>query len=109
MSLEADFLSMCSTTVDHTPASTTRTSYGAVQYSTAVTTYPAVVEWGNRLVVNFQGREEVSRATVYVMSSSASIGVQDLVTLPYDTAARMIVALPVNDDEGLHHWELSFA
>ena len=109
MALEKDFLLLASTTIAHTPASTSWTGYGAPQYSTATETYPARVEWGSRLVLNAQGREQVSRATVYVMSSSANIGVQDRVVLPSDTNARMIAANPVHDDEGQHHVQLHFA
>lgn len=108
MALESDFLEMASTTIDHTPASTAWTNYGAPQYSTGTVTYPARVEWGNHRVMNAQGVEVVSRATVYVMSSSADIRTQDRVILPADTSARIVAARPVHDEEGQHHVMLHF-
>ena len=107
MALEADFLTMASTTVTVTPLST-HNAWGAPVYSTASSTYPARVEYGPRLVVSAQGPQEVASATVYVLSSSASIGVQDRVTLPNDSAARLLRVDILNDDEGQHHLELLY-
>lgn len=107
MGLEPEFLEMASTTVT-VNALSTHNNAGAPVYSTDSATYPACVEYRPRLLVNREGRQVVAVATVYVLSSSASIGVQDRVVLPYATAARMLSAAPVNDEEGQHHVELVF-
>ena len=107
MALEADFLSMCSTSVTVTPLSTVAfTGYGAPQYSTSTTTYPAAVEYRKRKVTTRECKEVVSSATVFVMSSSAVISEHDRVILPMTSNARLIVVDIVNDDEGQHHLEL---
>ena len=108
MALESEFLTMCSTSVS-VYALSTHSNYGAPTYSTSAQTYTAAVEYGPRLIVTAVGREETAQATVYVMSSSARISVQDLVTLPRDTAARLLRVDTLNDDEGQHHLELYFA
>ena len=107
MSLETAFLGMASTTVTVEPLST-HNAWGTPAYSTSATSYTARVEYGPRLVVNAEGRQEVAKATVYVLSSGATIGVQDRVTLPKDTAARLIRVDTVNDEQGQHHLELTF-
>jgi len=107
MAFEADFLALASTTVTVTPLST-HNAWGAPVWSTSPVTYQAAVEYAPRLIVSAQGRQEVASATVYVMSSSASISAQDQVTLPKDTSARLLRVDTVNDDEGQHHLELVF-
>ena len=118
MGLEAAFLSMASTTVTVEPLST-HNAWGAPVYSTGTSTYPARVEYGPRLSVGKGGvlggheaahaRQEIATAIAYVLSTSATIGVQDRVTLPRDTAARLIRVDVVNDEHGQHHLQLTFA
>lgn len=104
MALEQDFLELASTSVTVEPLST-HNNYGAPVYSTGVT-YPAAVEYGPRLIVTPEGRQEVATATIYVLSSSARIGVQDRITLPLTTTAKLVRVDVVNDEEGQHHLEL---
>lgn len=102
----SDFLSLCSTSIT-VAALSTFNSYGAPVFSTDVFTYPAAVEYASRVIHGADGKEEVATATVYVMSSSASIGPQDRITLPLDTSIRVLRVDPVHDEEGLHHWMIS--
>lgn len=106
MALESDFLQM-STQVVTINALSTHTAYGAPSFSTSASTFFAYIEPGSRVVVNLQGVEEVASAMVYVLSSSASIGVQDKITLPDGRIPRMIRADILNDEQGQHHVELS--
>lgn len=106
MALEKEFLLMCSTTITVEPLSTMN-SYGAQQYSTTSFTYPAYIEYARRKITTAQGKEEVSNATVYVMSSSASISEYDRVTLPLSTNARLLRVETLTDEQGQHHLELA--
>lgn len=109
MALEPEFLEMAEDTINHQALSTV-SIYGAPTHSTTVSTFDVHMEWEQRLITTAEGKEEVSQGTIYVMSSSASIAVQDLITLStvYDNRKpRLLRADPLMDDEGLHHWELS--
>ena len=109
MALEPEFLEMAEDTINHQALSTVSV-YGAPEYSTTVSTYQVHMEWEQRLITTAEGKEEVSQGTIYVMSSSASIAVQDKVSLStvYDSRTpRLLRADPLMDDEGLHHWELA--
>lgn len=108
MGLSNDFLLLASTTVQVAPLSTTVNDYGTPSYS-AASTFDAVVEDVVRLVTAPDGREEVSRTTVYVLSSSAAVGVQDRITLPNGATPRILNVATLDDDEGQHHVEVMLA
>lgn len=106
MSLDPQLKTLTTEVITVEPLSTV-TAYGAPTYSTAnSTTYPAYVEPGTRVIVNPQGIEEVASATVFVMSSSASVGPQDRITLPDSRQPRLLRVDILNDEEGQHHLEL---
>lgn len=106
MALEAEFLPMSTQTIT-VNALSTMDAYGAPSFSTSASTFTVYIEPGTRVVVNSQGVEEVASAMVYVMSSSASIGVQDKVTLPDSRIPKLIRVDVLNDDEGQHHIEMA--
>ena len=108
MTLDKSFL-LCTTDTVKVEAAAGINDYGALSYSAAPTTHAAYVEAGNRLVVGPDGREVVSRATVYVLSTSASIGVQDRLTMPGGDIPRILNVDVLNDTDGQHHLEVSIA
>lgn len=105
MAFEKEFLQMTTEVVTVAPLSA-HTAYGAPGYSTSETSYTAYVEPAARLVVTQLGVEEVANATVFVLSSSASIGLQDQLTLSDGRIPRLLRVDKVNDDEGQHHLEV---
>lgn len=108
MSLHDQHLLLATDTLTLEPLST-MTSYGAPQFSTTAQSLKCYVEAKRRLVTNTQGVEEVSAATVYVMSTSASVGVQDRITLPNGDIPRLLDVAVVKDMDGQHHLELLIA
>ena len=106
MALEKDFLDMAEGMVTLVPLTTVGV-YGAPSYSTQTQYLPARVEAGHRIIVSAQGKEEVSSAVVFVLSSSASLTVADKVTLPSGAEPRLLWVDVVNDEEGQHHLEVS--
>ena len=106
MALEQDFLDMAEGMATLVPLSTV-SAYGAPSYSTETQYLPVRVEAGYRVVVTSEGKEEVSNATVFVLSSSASLSVADKVTLPSGAEPRLLSVDVVNDEEGQHHLEVS--
>ena len=108
MALEPEFLSLSTQTITVEPLST-HDGYGAPSYSTTASTFTAYIEPGTKVVVTDRGVEEVASATVFVFSSSGSIGPQDRVTLPDGRQPRLLRVDTLNDDEGQHHIELSIA
>jgi hypothetical protein len=70
-------------------------------------TYPVFEEPGARLVVTALGVEEVTTATLYVLSTTASIGLQDKVTLPDGRVPKLLRVDVLRDDEGQHHLEVA--
>lgn len=105
MALEQDFLAL-STQVISVASLSTHSAYGAPTYSTSASEWRAFIEPGNRLVVSANGVEEVGSATIYVLSSSASIGMQDKVTLPDGRIPKLLRVDVLNDEEGQHHLEV---
>ena len=105
MALEADFLDLAETTVTHQALSTVLNVYASPSFSTATSTYQAHLEFGDHLVVTPSGKEEVASAVIFVLSSSASIGLQDKVTLADGTIPRLLRVENLTDDEGQHHLE----
>jgi len=106
MALEADFLSMAETTVSFVALSTTVNLYGAPSFSTASSTYSAHVEIGDHVVVTATNTEQVATSVVYVMSSSANVGVQDKMTLANGETPVLLRVDVLTDNEGQHHLEL---
>lgn len=80
--------------------------YGEPTYGASVT-YTARVEHRTRLVVDTDGNEVRSGATVFVMSSSASITVNDKLTMSDGRTPRLLAVEPIHDDEGQHHVEIA--
>jgi hypothetical protein len=106
MALEKDFFNMAETTVSFEALSTTFSEYGAPTFSTSTGDVEAHVEIGDHVVVTPQNTEQIATATVYVMSSSMSVGVQDRITLA-DGEQPVILRVDVlTDDEGQHHLEV---
>lgn len=103
--LEPEFLDLAAgLTVSLEPLST-HDGYGSPIYGTAVS-YPAVVQHETRRVRKGEGYVEVNGTAVYVLSSSASIGLGDRVTLPDGKQPELLSAFTERDDEGQHHVEL---
>ena len=109
MALDKDF-ERCTTDTVKVEAVTGINDYGALSYSAAPSTHKAYIQAGNRLVVGPDGREVVSRATIFVLSTSAAIGVQDRITLSGSTDTPRILNVDVlRDVDGQHHLEVSVA
>ena len=106
MSLLDQYKWLAADTLTLEPLST-MTAYGAPSFSTTSQSLTCYVERKQRLVVTAQGNEEVAAATVYVMSSSASIGTQDRITLPDGAQPRILTADVVKDADGQHHLEVA--
>ena len=106
MALEADFLNMAETTVTFVGLSTTANLYGAPSFSTSSVSYSAHVEIGDHVVVTAQNTEQVATATIYVMSSSATIGVQDKLTLANGEEPVLLRVDTLTDNEGQHHVQI---
>ena len=108
MALEPEFLQMTTQTIS-VNALSTHDAYGQAVYSTAASAPRCYIEPGSRVVINGQGVEEVASGMIYVLSTSVTVGAQDLVTLPSGVVPKIIRADQVNDEEGLHHTELAFS
>ena len=96
---------MGSTSVAIEPLST-HDAYGVPAFG-AASTYDCIYQEGRRLVQRSDGRTEVSTHTVFVLSTSASVGLQDRLTVPGTTEQPRILAVDhVRDDKGQHHVEV---
>jgi hypothetical protein len=105
MSLDPDFLNMAATSITH-QALSTHTLYGAPEYSTTGSTYQVGLANRIQLVTTVEGREEVSKTTVYVLSSSATIGSQDKIVMPSGDTPKILNVDTPYDEDGLHHTTL---
>lgn len=105
MSLEPEFLQVSTGQITVEPLSTV-SDYGSPSYSTTSQTYTAYEEPGTDLVVTGEGMQEIATATVFVLSSSATIGTQDRITLADGRQPRILAVNPMNDEDGQHHVEL---
>ena len=103
--LEPCFLQMTSQTVKVESLSTA-SAYGAPSFATSASSWPAYIEPGTRLVMTGQGMQEVAAATVFVLSSSATIGMQDRITLHDGRLPKLLRVDTLNDEEGQHHLEV---
>lgn len=108
MALESEFLQMTTQTIS-VAALSTHDAYGQAVFSTSVSTPRCYIEPGTRVVINSIGIEEVAAGMIYVLSTSVTVGTQDMVTLPSGVVPKIIRADQVNDEEGLHHTELAFS
>ena len=104
MSLEKDFLNVVSTTIKIEPVSTFDL-YGAPSVGTA-STFDAYVEQVHKLFDFGSGRTEVATEVVFVMSSSAAIGLNDKITLPSGRTPKILRVETLDDSEGQHHLEV---
>ena len=105
MALESDFLQMSTQTIN-VHALSTMGAYGEPIHSTSPSTFFAYIEPGTRLVLDSQGIQQVASAMIYVISSSASIGMQDRLTLWDGRVPKMLRVDVLNDEEGQHHVEI---
>lgn len=103
--LEPCFVQMTTQTLKVESLSTA-SAYGAPSYASAASSWPVYVEPGTRLTLNAQGMQEVVTATVYVLSSSATIGMQDRITLPDGRTPKILRVDTLNDEQGQHHLEV---
>lgn len=78
---------------------------GVPTYALAPVSYKCYISMANRLIVDAQGREVISRGRVY-LATTALIGVKDKIVLPagYVPLSPPILAVNVfNDELGNHH------
>lgn len=109
MGLESDWLTMGSTTLSWEPVSSGFAGDGTPTYGAAQTA-SAIVQYDRRLVSRPDGQTEMARATIFVLSTSASIGLQDRITIPGSTETpRLLGVDTVSDDQGQHHLEVLVA
>ena len=110
MSLERDFFSMTRDTITVHPPSTESNFYGAVTPATSSTgkSYPAHIDMTPRKVLSNRGEEVVAGGTIYVMSSSADIGMHHVIELADGRKPELLRAEPLRDEEGQHHVEVTF-
>lgn len=105
MGLEKDWLSFGSTSVN-IAALSTHDGYGVPTYA-AGSTYDAIIQPTRRLISRPDGRQEVSTHLIFVLSTSATVGLQDRVTIPVSSEQpRLLGVEHVSDDKGQHHVEL---
>jgi len=109
MALEPDFLSMTNDTVTVINPASTMTAYGTIVGSTVgAISYPAYIDMTPHEVLNSQGVEEVASGMIFVLSSSADIGLQHTVELSDGRKPELLRVEPLRDEDGLHHTTISF-
>ena len=105
MSLENDWLTFGSTSVNIAPLST-HDDYGNPVYG-ANNTYDCLIEYQRRTLWRPNGQSEQSIATLYVLSTSLTMGLSDQVTLPNTTQyPRVLQVDHPRDESGQHHVEV---
>ena len=106
MALEADFLNLATTTIK-VETLKGHTVYGAPEFSTAASTFDAIIMDFDLFTHGSGVREEIPKTVVMVLTSSGEINLQDKITIAGSTETpRIMRSFPVRDDEGQHHWEL---
>ena len=108
MSFEADFLSMTADSVTvHAPA-TSMTAYGSVAPATTSTgkSYRAALDMTPRRVISQRGVEEIAGGVLFIMSSSADIGLHHTVELSDGRKPEILRVEPLRDEHGQHHVEV---
>lgn len=109
MALEPDFLDMTNDTVAVINPASTMTAYGAlVGSTTGAISYPAYIDMTPHSVLNSQGVEEIASGMIFVLSSSADIGLQHTVELSDGRKPELLRVEPLRDEDGLHHTTVSF-
>ena len=105
MALESDFLTMTNETVTvKSPSGYSK--YGAPTFGAESTAIPARHEIYTRRIVDSNGVECVSSGTLFVLSTTATIGVDDQITLS-DGSTPEIARVEIHkDQEGQHHLEV---
>jgi len=110
MALESDWLSLSHDTATVEPC-TSLTDYGAPQYGTAWTA-PAIVQCNRKLVTFADGRVEVSTTQLFILSSTAHVGMQDRISWtsqnpPSTEPPRILTVDHAEDEDGQHHIEVA--
>lgn len=106
MGLEKDFLLMGSTTMTVEPF-TSMDLYGAPSYG-AGASYSVVLDSGVKMIMRPDGQSEQANGTFYVLSTSASISLNDRITIPGSTLTPRILGVATYyDDRGQHHVEVA--
>ena len=107
MSLEADWLEMGSTTVTLENV-TGADEFGAPTYGAPVT-LDAIVQANRRVIHGKDGRDEIARTLLFILSTSARVGGQDRILFADSTEPGRILAVDhVGDEDGQHHVEVDF-
>lgn len=107
MALEPDFLTMTNDTVT-VAAPSTYDKYGAPTFASASSAIPARLELSSRIIVDSDGVERVSSGTIFVLSTSVTIGPQHKITLSDGRTPEVMRVDVLNDEEGQHHLEVMF-
>jgi len=108
MAFEKDFLNMTADQVTVSPPSTVN-SYGAISATTSDgIAYDARIEEEPHSVLNGQGVEVIASGTVFVMSSSADIGLNHRVELDNGLTPELLRVDTLRDEQGQHHVEIHF-
>lgn len=106
--LEADWLTLGAVTLSWEPFTGFDVN-GAPTYA-AATSASAIVQYDRRLLPRPDGQTEQARAVIFVFSTSASITLQDRITLPGSTETpRLLGVDKVDDENGQHHIEVVIA
>jgi len=108
VSFERDFYNMTADYVTvHAPA-TSMTAYGSVAPATTSTgkRYRAALDMTPRKIVSARGVEEIAGGVLFVMSSSAVIGLHHTVELDDGRKPEILRVEPLRDEEGQHHVEV---
>ena len=106
MALEPEFFAMTNQTVTIEPLST-HNAYGAPSFGSASSAIPTYHEPGVRVVVNQQGVEEIASAMLYILSTTATCGPQDRITLADGRKPKIVRVDILNDEQGQHHLEVA--
>ena len=105
--LEPDFLTMGTTTVSVEPFS--EFTVNGAPTCGAAASWPCRVDAQRRLFPRPDGQTDVATATLYVLSTSATIGLADRLTMPGTTGVtpRIMDVFVSRDEDGQHHLEVA--
>ena len=101
MSFEKEFLDCMSQTVV-VNAFGSLDGYSRAGFSTAGTTYAALIQAEQKLVRALDGTEQVAETTVHINSTSA-ISPDSKITLSNGDTRPILAVETLSDDEGVHH------
>jgi hypothetical protein len=106
MAFENDFLDMMPHTVTHSTYASLD-AYGKQSYSTANTSYSALIQYEQKKITGLDGNEVIS--TVHaILACTGSIDPSDRLTLPDGTSPKILTVGQVSDSGGQHHVEVYF-